>query len=125
MLGRRLTQAEVSAAIAAKPGDKVTKAQIEARIRNVSFEQFHGTVTLCSIMLDNGFSVRGETACVDPLNYDAEIGEHLSYERAFAALWPLFGFVLAEARFQLSQVQTAQTALQAFGGEPTPEVPPP
>jgi hypothetical protein len=90
---------DLDAAIASKPGEKMTKALIESRIRDVAYLRLNDTVTLCSITLDNGYSVRGESACVDPANYDQEIGEGLAHSNAFAKLWPLFGFLLAEERY--------------------------
>jgi Phage protein (N4 Gp49/phage Sf6 gene 66) family len=53
-------------------------------------------VTIGSITLDNGYSVRGESACVNPENYNQQIGEKIAYDNAFRQLWPLFGFLLAE-----------------------------
>ena len=86
--------------IAAKPGEKVTKDQILSRIKSVDYSMLpKSTVTLCNITLDNGFSVRGESACVDPANFDQKIGEEIAYNNAFNKLWPLFGFLLAEHRF--------------------------
>ena len=90
---------EMNAALAALPGDKVTSEQMEARIVDTTFIRIGETVTLCSLTLDNGYSVRGESACVDPTNYNQEIGEKLARDQAFGKLWPLFGFLLAEARY--------------------------
>ena len=47
-------------------------------------------------VLDNGFSVSGESACVNPENYNQQIGEKIAFDNAFRQLWPLFGFLLAE-----------------------------
>ena len=96
-----MTNEEMDAAIAALPGDKVTKDQMERRIAGEDYVRINDTVTVCSLTLDNGFSVRGESACVAPENYNQEIGEKLARERAFNALWPLFGFLLAERRYAL------------------------
>src|SRR5690606_2187974 len=41
---------------------------------------------------------RGESARVDPANFDAQIGQALAYDDAFRKLWPLFGFALTERR---------------------------
>ncbi len=81
------------------PAPKVSKAYIEQRIGSTRFERFSPTVTMCEITLDSGFSVRGESACVNVENYDQEIGERISYDNAFSQLWPLFGFLLAEEQF--------------------------
>ena len=51
---------------------------------------------ICEVGLDYGYSVRGGSACVNPENYNREIGERIAFDKAFAALWPLFGFLLAE-----------------------------
>lgn len=92
-----LTDKELQAALDACPAERVTPEYMASRIEDVSFTVFN-TLTYCRITLDNGYIVTGESACVDPANYKAEIGEKIAYDRAFNALWPLFGFLLAEKR---------------------------
>ncbi len=84
--------------LAQSPAERVTKEYIESRIIEKITSQlpFAETVTVCHLKLDNGYSVRGESACVNPENYNAEIGEKIAYDNAFQKLWPLFGFLLAE-----------------------------
>lgn len=80
---------------------RVTDEAMGRRINRVDYHLLPGTtVTICNIMLDNGFSVRGEAACVDRSNYNADVGQTISYNNAFAKLWPLFGFLLAETRYR-------------------------
>jgi hypothetical protein len=91
----------LDAAIAAQPFEKVTKASIEAKIAKVDYIVLpDSTVTLCNITMQNGFSVRGESACVDARNFNVEIGKGLAYKQAFDKLWPLEGYLLAERRAQ-------------------------
>lgn len=86
-------------AIAAQPYPKVTKETIEAKIAKVDYLVLpDSTVTLCNITLKNGYSVRGESACVDPRNFNLDIGKGLAYKQAFDRLWPLEGYLLAESR---------------------------
>ena len=86
-------------AIAAQPYPKVTKDSIEAKIAKVDYMVLpDSTVTLCNITLKNGYSVRGESACVDPRNFNIEIGKGLAYRQAFDKLWALEGYLLAESR---------------------------
>lgn len=95
---------QLEAAIAAMPHEKVTPASIEAKIAKEDYMVLpDSTVTLCNITLKNGFSVRGESACVDPRNFNIEIGKALSRKDAFGKLWPLEGYLLAETRFQRTQ----------------------
>lgn len=91
-----LDNAQLDTALNASPAPRVTKDYMESRITDKSFTRFSDTVTVCQITLDNGYSVRGESACVNPANYNQEIGERISYDNAFNKLWPLFGFLLAE-----------------------------
>ena len=91
-----LSDQELDAAIEATPAPRVTKDYMETRIETTEFFRLGKTVTICSLTLDNGYSVRGESACVSPENYNQEIGENIARHNAFNALWPLFGFLLAE-----------------------------
>ena len=92
---------ELEKAIEDRPYEKVTKEGIEARIKSVDYSILpNSTVTLCNITLDNGFGVRGESACVDPKNFNMEIGNNIAYREAFSKLWQLEGYLLAERRFK-------------------------
>lgn len=91
-----ITDQEKETLLAELPAPRVTVEQMKARIADTSFVRLNATVTLCNLTLDNGFSVRGESACVSPENYNQQIGEKIAYDAAFSKLWPLFGFLLAE-----------------------------
>jgi hypothetical protein len=85
--------------LAASPAERVTPDFMKSRIRATEFLRVGQTVTLCNLTLDNNFSVRGESACVNAANYNKEIGEKVAYDNAFVKLWPLFGFLLAEKTY--------------------------
>lgn len=88
---------ELNAAIDALTFPKVTKESIEARIAKVDYLTLpESTVTICSITMVNGFSVRGESACVDKRNFNQEIGNELAYKDAFGKLWAFEGYLLAD-----------------------------
>lgn len=50
-----------------------------------------GLLTFCVLVLRNGFSVTGESACASPENFDAEIGRKIARQNAVAKIWPLMG----------------------------------
>lgn len=56
-----------------------------------------GLLTFCVLVLQNGFTVTGESACASPENFDAEIGRKIARENAVAKIWPLLGFRLRDA----------------------------
>lgn len=94
----------LSQKLEASPAPRVTKLLIDSRIKDVFYIRILETVTVCNITLDNGYTVRGESACVNIANYDQAIGERISYDNAYQKLWPLFGFLLAENQYQAKEV---------------------
>ena len=53
-------------------------------------------LTFCVLVLRNGFTVTGESACASPENFDAEIGRRIARENAVQKIWPLLGFRLRD-----------------------------
>ena len=53
-------------------------------------------LTFCVLVLKNGFTVTGESACASPENFDAEIGRKIARQNAVAKIWPLLGFSLKQ-----------------------------
>jgi hypothetical protein len=53
-------------------------------------------LTFCVLILRNGFTVVGESACASPENFDAEIGQKIARANAVAKVWPLMGYALKE-----------------------------
>lgn len=53
-------------------------------------------LTFCVLVLQNGFTVTGESACASPENFDAELGRKITRENAVNKLWPLMGYALKQ-----------------------------
>lgn len=51
-------------------------------------------LTFCVLVLKNGFTVTGESACASPENFDAEIDRRIARDNAVAKIWPLMGYEL-------------------------------
>ena len=51
-------------------------------------------LTFCVLVLRNGFTVTGESACASPENFDAQIGRAIARENAVQKIWPLLGYEL-------------------------------
>lgn len=88
---------------------RVTPADIEANIAQENyFTAWDGAervshhrpdpalklLTFCVLVLRNGFTVTGESACASPENFDAEIGRKIARQNAIAKIWPLMGYEL-------------------------------
>lgn len=97
---------------------RVTPADIEA---NISSEHFFAAIsavdsddsvtvyhtdqladkalsllTFCVLVLRNGFTVTGESACASPENFDAELGRKIARQNAVNKIWPLMGYALKQ-----------------------------
>lgn len=53
-------------------------------------------LTFCVLVLKNGFTVTGESACASPENFDAELGRKIARQNAVQKMWPLMGYALKE-----------------------------
>lgn len=96
---RGLTDEEVEQEIQDKglTAPRVTPDMVEDTI--VAAEYLYptigdGTLTICVLLLSNGFTVTGESACVDPANFDADLGRRIAREDAKNTIWALEGYLL-------------------------------
>lgn len=60
-------------------------------------------LSVCFLVMKNGFTVIGKSAPASPENFNAAYGKKLAYEDAIRQLWPLMGFAL---RDRLHEAQT-------------------
>lgn len=85
----------------AQTAPKVTKEQLESLIVRAEYWQVPDTLLIvCSLVLKNGFTVTGESACVDPANFIREVGEKYAYDKAFQKMWVLEGYLLASKLYE-------------------------
>lgn len=67
---------------------------ISAGLNHYPIEESMHFLTFCVLVLRNGFTVTGESACASPENFDAEIGRKIARQNAVAKIWPLMGYAL-------------------------------
>ena len=77
---------------AAASGDLKTSYQVELDL-----------LTFCVLILRNGFTVTGESACASPENFDAELGRKIARSNAVQKIWPLMGYELKQRLHQSTQ----------------------
>lgn len=53
-------------------------------------------LTFCVLVLRNGFTVVGHSACASPENFDAELGKKIARSNARDKIWALEGYALRE-----------------------------
>lgn len=71
-------------------------------------------LTFCVLVLRNGFTVTGESACASPENFNADIGRRIARENAVAKIWPLMGYELR------TRIANGRTTIADRSGLATP-----
>ena len=61
-----------------------------------------GLLTFCVLVLKNGFTVTGESACASPENFDPELGKKIARQAAINKVWPLEGYLLKQMLHQVA-----------------------
>ena len=99
----RVTPADIEAEIASVHYFTAADGQVGAVARSTIEDAWDVEVaaplellTFCVLVLRNGFTVTGESACASPENFNAEIGRRIARENAVARVWPLLGFRLRD-----------------------------
>lgn len=57
-------------------------------------------LTFCVLVLRNGFTVTGESACASPENFDAELGRRIARTNATQKIWALEGYRLKQSLYE-------------------------
>lgn len=82
----------------------ITYESIKKKIRNVQYwESPSGKATVCELTLENGFTVRGESAVVCKENFKKDVGRKIAYDNAVDKIWALEGYLLQEILYQASK----------------------
>lgn len=68
-------------------------------------------LTFCVLVLRNGFTVHGVSACASPENFNAELGRRIARENAVREIWPLMGYELKQ---RLHEVRVMASAAPPF-----------
>lgn len=93
----RVTLADIEKAIAFRldtSGGRIVAhecaGQVPADARSLE------VLSVCLLVMRNGFTVIGKSAPASPANYDRDLGTRFAYEDAVRQLWPLMGFALKD-----------------------------
>lgn len=101
----RVTPADIESAIVSEHYFTAAEGALGYYVSNTdvdpiqSYQNLHQSLhllTFCVLVLRNGFTVTGESACASPENFDTEIGSKIARENAVNKIWPLLGFALRQ-----------------------------
>ena len=81
----------------------VTLEQVKENMQDVivrTLVDFDKPTTYVTIRMKNGFTLRESTTCVDPENYNEEIGKEICLKRLENQVWFLLGYQLQEELYK-------------------------
>jgi hypothetical protein len=84
-------------------GVTVTEEKVDDIFRQseaVIYEKVFGKTTVVIVKLPNGFIIVESSSCVDPANYDHDIGVELCKKRIKEKIWELEGYLLQDKVFR-------------------------
>lgn len=86
--------------------NRLTPDDIDNTIVSADYYRFPKTNhTVCCLTLNNGFTLIGQSACVDPANFDAGIANQLAFEDARQKVWELEGYLLKQRMFERKETK--------------------
>lgn len=80
--------------------DTATTVSNAAHSAHNEHERAHPSLhllTFCVLVLKNGYTVTGQSSCVDPATFNPLTGREIALENAKEKVWPLLGFRLKDA----------------------------
>lgn len=85
---------------------RLTPSHIDSKIMDIRYHRVEDTsTTLCSLVLENGFVVNGESASASLENFDESLGKQIAFNNARDKIWALEGYLLREKLYQQSLLE--------------------
>lgn len=114
----RVTPADIEANIANEhyfTAGQGIDGEIAARSSSVPYcyAKSLDLLTFCVLVLRNGFTVAGVSACASQENFDAELGRKIARENAINKVWPLMGYALKQQLHEAATKTAGEAAAQA------------
>ena len=104
----QLTEGEIEQEIQNRrktSGLRLTPQDIDATIKAEAYWVVPlTTTTICALTLHNGYVVIGKAACIEPANFDADIGRKIARDDARAQIWSYEGYRLCSRRAALESL---------------------
>ena len=83
-------------------GTKILKEDVEKFITNIDVITVGTKTTVVNAHTLTGFDTVKHSSCVDPKNYNEELGKQYAMEEVINSLWAHLGFVLQWAKYGLT-----------------------
>ena len=85
----------------------VTIEQVMENMQDIivrTLDDFGKPCTYVTVRMKNGFTLRESTTCVDPANYDENIGKEICLKKIEDKIWFLLGYQLQEDLYRSGEL---------------------
>lgn len=94
----RVSLADIEALIVSEhhfnAGDMARAASYPGAWKDADADGPLSLLSICILVLKNGYTILGTSACASPENFNAELGRKFAREDAIRQVWPLAGYEL-------------------------------
>ena len=77
-----------------RDNNTISQSDVDGFISNIHSQQIGDKTTFVMVTLKNGFTITESSSCVDPANFNMEIGASICMEKIKDKIWFLLGFLL-------------------------------
>ena len=86
----------------------ITRSNLEEQILSYDYNHFGDTGIQCVLTLKNGYTVTGESYCIDPDSFDENIGKSVARNNAVDKLWSILSYVEKQRWFEETQLNWSE-----------------
>ena len=76
----------------------IMESNVNDFVKSLDVSQWGDKTTVVHATLANGFIMTESSSCVDPTNFNMDIGENICKEKIYNKLWGMLGFLLQTAK---------------------------
>ncbi len=102
----RITPADVEANIASEHYFTAAEGVLgtDEKLVYGDFPDALSLLTICVLVLRNGYTVLGKSGVASPENFDTDIGKKIARDNAVREIWPLMGYALKERLYEAEAI---------------------
>lgn len=77
----------------------IVETNVNDFVKEIEYEQWGEKTTIAHATLANGFTITESSSCVDPENFNMDIGSSICREKIYSQVWNHLGFLLQSAKY--------------------------
>ena len=77
----------------------IVETNVNDFVKEIEYEKWGEKTTIAHATLANGFTITESSSCVDPENFNMDIGSSICKEKIYSQVWNHLGFLLQSAKY--------------------------